>query len=468
MHEGRRDVERGDRTRRSVVEASGATRAAAVTTLPPGGSVPGPVPGTGTVEPRSVANRSTDRAALDSGARTRSGPPAADESRQAGGGTAAAGQERGSAGDHVVGAGSASTGPADEDSTDPATVDPVGRPSVRRTLGLGAGLLGLGLVLLVAVLAGLAVGAKPIPFSVVLDAFTHDGFWTFDAADGDHLVVREMRLPRTLLGILAGVALGVAGALMQGVTRNPLADPGILGVNAGAAFFLVTAISVLGVTTLTGYVWFGFAGAAVSVVVIYGIAAMGREGATPLKLALAGAAMNAALLSLTTAVLITDSAAFDRFRFWQVGALAGRGMDVVVQALPFILAGLLLALVCGRVLNALSLGEDLARSLGRRVGRDRLLVLIAVVVLCGTATAAAGPIGFIGLAVPHVARLITGPDYRWILAYSALLAPILLLTADILGRVVANPGELQVGVVTAVLGAPLFIALIRRRRLLEL
>ncbi|MBB5919141.1 iron complex transport system permease protein [Actinoalloteichus hoggarensis] len=351
---------------------------------------------------------------------------------------------------------------------DPATTVPGGRPSPRRALGLGAGLIGLGLVLLLAVLAGLAVGTRPIPLSVVLEAFSHDGFWTFDPADGDHLVIHEMRLPRTLLGILAGVALGVAGALMQGVTRNPLADPGILGVNAGAAFFVVTAISVLGVTSLTGYVWFGFAGAAASVLVIYGIAAMGREGATPLKLALAGAAMNAALSSLTTAVLVTDDAAFDRFRFWQVGALAGRGMDVVTQALIFVCAGLLIALVCGRLLNALSLGEDLARSLGRDVGRDRLFVLIAVIVLCGTATAAAGPIGFVGLAVPHVARLITGPDYRWILAYSALLAPILLLTADVLGRVVAHPGELQVGLVTAVLGAPLFIALIRRRRLVEL
>ncbi|WP_069853610.1 FecCD family ABC transporter permease [Actinoalloteichus hymeniacidonis] len=342
-----------------------------------------------------------------------------------------------------------------------------GRSATKR-IGLSAGLVGLVVLLVAAAVAGLAVGTKPIPPAVVLDAFFHNGFWTFDPSDSDHLVVRELRLPRTLLGVLAGAALGVAGTLMQGVTRNPLADPGILGVNAGAAFFVVIAISVLGVTTLTGYVWFGFAGAAASVVVIYGVAAVGRGGATPVKLALAGAAMSAALLSLTTAVLITDGGTFDRFRFWQVGALAGRGMDVVVQALPFVLVGLVVALFFGRLLNALSLGDDLARSLGRRVQRDRLIVLSVVVLLCGVATAAAGPIGFVGLAVPHIARLITGPDYRWVLAYSALLAPILLLVADILGRVVTHPGELQVGIVTAVLGAPVFIALIRRRSLPEL
>ncbi len=214
--------------------------------------------------------------------------------------------------------------------------------------------------------------------------------------------------------------------------------------------------------------WFAFAGAALVSAVVYGIGSMGREGATPVKLALAGAAVAAALGSVTTAILLTDVQAFDQFRFWSVGSLAGRGYDTIAAVAPFILIGTVLALCTGRVLNALALGDDVARGLGQKVWLARLLSAAAVVLLCGAATAAAGPIGFIGLTVPHVARLVTGPDYRWILPYSMLLAPILLLGSDIIGRVIARPGEVQVGIVTAMIGAPFFIALVRRRKLAEL
>jgi iron complex transport system permease protein len=271
-----------------------------------------------------------------------------------------------------------------------------------------------------------------------------------------------------VIGLLVGAALGLSGALMQGVTRNPLADPGILGVNGGAALFVVAGIYWFGLSTLTAYVWLAFAGAAAASVAVYVLGSLGREGATPVKLALAGAAMTAMLGSLTTALLIGDVDTFDQFRFWAVGSLAGRGSDIAVQVAPFILIGILLALVSGRVLNALSLGDEVAKSLGQRVGLARLFVAVVVVVLCGAATAAAGPIGFVGLTIPHVARLITGPDYRWILPYSMVLAPILLLGSDVLGRIVAQPGELQVGIVTAVIGAPFFIALVRRRKLADL
>ena len=309
----------------------------------------------------------------------------------------------------------------------------------------------------------MAIGTRSTSLSTVWSAIT-----AFDPANTDHLVIMELRLPRTILGLLVGAALGLAGAVMQGVTRNPLADPGILGVNAGAALFVVIAISVFGITSVIGYVWFAFAGAAVATVVVYAIAAMGREGATPIKLAIAGAAVSAALGAVTTSFLLMDEATFEQFRFWQVGTLAGRDLSVVAQVAPFLIVGSLLALFLGRVLNTLSLGEDVARGLGANVALSRVISAAAVVLLCGAATAACGPIAFVGLTIPHVARMIVGPDYRWALPYSMMLAPILLLAADIVGRVIARPGEVQVGIVTALIGAPVFIALVRRRKLAEL
>jgi iron complex transport system permease protein len=337
-----------------------------------------------------------------------------------------------------------------------------GRSSLKpRYLVLG--LAGLVAALAVVCLLSVAVGARAIPLGHVLDALTN-----YNGDDTEHLIIATLRVPRTLIGLLVGVALGLSGAVMQGVARNPLADPGLLGVNAGASLFVVIAIAFLGVTTTLGYIWFAFAGAAVVAALVYGIGSMGREGATPVKLALAGAAVSAALGSITTAILLTDLMAFDQFRFWAVGSLAGRGYDTITAVAPFIVVGTILALCTGRVLNALALGDDVARALGQKVWLARLLSAAAVVILCGAATAAAGPIGFIGLTVPHVARLITGPDYRWILPYSTLLAPILLIGSDVVGRVIARPGEVQVGIVTALIGAPFFIALVRRRKLAEL
>lgn len=338
-----------------------------------------------------------------------------------------------------------------------------GRRALARTRTIrAAGLAGAVLLLAVTCLASIAYGSKPIPLGEVLGAL-----FSFDGSN-DHLIVRSLRIPRTVLGLGVGAALGLAGAVMQGVTRNPLAEPGILGVNAGASLFVVIAIYLFDVGSLTGYVWFAFAGALVASVVVYGLGAMGRGGATPVKLALAGASMTALLGSLTTAVLLLDVATLDQFRFWVVGSIAGRDGSVARQVAPFVLAGVVLSLATARSLNTMSLGDDVARSLGLKVGRSRALAAAAVVLCSGAATAAAGPIAFVGLTIPHVARAIVGPDYRWILPYSAALGPVLLLGSDVIGRVVARPGELQVGIVTAVVGAPFFIALVRRRKLAQL
>lgn len=327
----------------------------------------------------------------------------------------------------------------------------------------GTGLVVAAGLLVVVAFASVAYGSKSIPLAVVWDAF-----WDYDPTLNDHLIVRSLRVPRTAIGLSVGVALGLSGAVMQGVTRNPLADPGILGIEAGASLAVVVGIYTFGVGSLTGYVWFAFVGAAVASVVVYTLGSMGRGGATPVKLALAGAAMAWMLSSLTSAILLLDMATLDQFRFWVAGSLAGRDATVAVQVLPFIAVGIVLALASARSLNALALGDDVARSLGQRVQIARAVSALAVVVLCGAAVAAAGPIGFVGLTIPHIARAICGPDYRWVLPWSMVLAPALLLSADILGRVVARPGELQVGIVTAVLGAPFFIVLVRRRKLAEL
>lgn len=318
-------------------------------------------------------------------------------------------------------------------------------------------------VLVLIAMASIAYGAKPMALSTVWDAL-----WDKDLSIEEHRIVHSLRIPRTLLGLLVGAALGVAGGVMQGVTRNPLADPGILGIEAGAALAVCVGIYVLGVSTFGGYVWLAFAGAAAAGGIVYLLGSLGRGGATPVKLALAGAALSALLGSLTTSILLTDVTTLEQFRFWIVGSLAGRDADIVRGLAPFLLLGALLALASARSLNTLALGDDVARSLGQRVGLARAGAGLSAMILAGAATAAAGPIGFIGLTIPHVARAITGPDHRWLLPWSAVLGPILLLGADVVGRLVVRPGELQVGILTALIGAPFFIALVRRRKLVGL
>ncbi|WP_425442686.1 FecCD family ABC transporter permease [Streptomyces indicus] len=332
-------------------------------------------------------------------------------------------------------------------------------PARRHALRAAGLLVSLGVLLLV-VVASIAIGAKQIPVGDVWH-----GLFGNTGTDND-VVIRELRLPRTLLGLLAGAALGLAGAVMQALTRNPLADPGLLGINAGASAAVVSAISFFGVTSLTGYVWFAFAGSAAVMVLVYALG--GVRAATPVRLALAGTAATAALYGYINAVQIMDTAALDKMRFWTVGSLASASMSTVGQVLPFIGVGIVLALIVARPLNAMGMGDDTARALGAHVNRTRAVAMLAVTLLCGAATAACGPIVFVGLMVPHMVRSFTGPDQRWILPYATVLSPVLLLGADVIGRVVTRPAELQVGIVTALIGGPLFIFLVRRRRMAQL
>ncbi|WP_319804129.1 FecCD family ABC transporter permease [Nocardioides dongkuii] len=339
-----------------------------------------------------------------------------------------------------------------------ATPAPVVRRGSTASRGLLAAVVLLVLVALAA-LASLMWGARDIAPGAVWDGLFHPV-----PGDNDHHVVRDIRLPRTLIGLAAGAALGASGALMQGVTRNPIADPGLLGINSGASLAVIVAIAGFGVASVGGYLWFAFLGAAVAAVVVYGAASLGWEGVTPVKLALVGAAFTATATSAVTVVLLTDRHTLQEYRFWQVGSLANRPLDVLGTVLPFLVVGLLLALAAGRVLNALALGDDVARGLGQDLVRGRLLVVTAVVLLCGSAVSLVGPIAFVGLAVPHAARMVVGPDYRWILPLSMLLGPVLLLGADIAGRLVARPAEVEAGLVVAVLGAPVLLAIVRRSK----
>ncbi|MBK6029788.1 iron ABC transporter permease [Streptomyces sp. MBT59] len=333
----------------------------------------------------------------------------------------------------------------------------------------------LAALLAVLCLLSIGLGALSIPPGDVIKALT--GQPTGPRIED---VIWSVRIPRTALGLAAGAALGLSGCVMQALTRNPLADPGIPATpaamtmaNAAPALTPRIAAGVAGIGSLFGYIWFAFAGAMAASVVVYLLGRMGRSGSTPVKLALAGVAVTAVLSSLTSAVVLTDPAALDRFRFWSAGSLADQDASTVLRILPFLGLGALLALASAPALNSLALGDDVAASLGRKLGLVRLQGVVAVTLLTGAAVAVIGPVVFIGLVVPHVARVLAqyaglGPDHRWLLPLSAALAAGLLLGADILGRVIARPVEVQAGIIVAFIGGPFFIALVRRRRLAEI
>ncbi|MDX3643430.1 FecCD family ABC transporter permease [Streptomyces sp. MB09-02B] len=346
----------------------------------------------------------------------------------------------------------------------------MGTSTVRAAKGPRAVLLlTLSCVLLLTLCAlSMAFGALGVPLDQVWHTLLGDAPSTrIDS------VIWSVRLPRTALGLATGAALGLSGSLMQALTRNPLADPGILGVSAGAAFAVVLSVGVLGIGSVYGYIWFAFGGAFAASVLVYLLGGLGRSGSTPVKLALAGVAVTSLLFSLTSAIALTDPDALNRYRFWSAGSLANQDEAVLLRVLPFLAVGAVLALACAPALNSLALGDDVAKSLGLKLGLVRVQGVVAVTLLTGGAVAVIGPVVFVGLVVPHIARVLAqlagiGPDHRWLLPLSAVLAPCLLLTADIAGRLLARPTEIQAGVLVAFVGGPFFIALVRRRRLAEL
>ncbi len=323
-----------------------------------------------------------------------------------------------------------------------------------RVLGVTA----LIVVLVIAAVLSVTFGARDVSLTDVWGGLT-------GSTDTASTAAVAKRVPRTVLAMLVGAALAVSGAVLQGATRNPLADPQILGINGGAALAIVTGIAFFGLSSATSYIWVGMVGAGAAAVFVYAIGSLGRGGATPLRLALAGAVTAVAFSSLTSAILLPRTDVMNVFRFWQVGGVGGATPATILQVLPFLLAGLVICLASASALNTLALGDELAAGLGARVRTARLVSSGGAVILCGAATAVAGPIGFVGLVVPHMIRLVVGVDHRWLLPVSALGGAVLLTLADVVGRVVARPQEIEVGIVTALLGAPFFIALVRRQKM---
>lgn len=327
-------------------------------------------------------------------------------------------------------------------------------------LGWAVGLPALAALML----ASLMIGARTVPPGQVWAALT-----AFDPTNDLHLVLRELRLPRSLLALLAGAAFGIAGGVMQAVTRNPLAEPGLLGVNAGAAVAVVLGAAVLGLTTMAQYVWFGFLGAGLAGAAVFLLGRAHQSGTDPVRLVLAGVGLSVVLGALASLMILNGGLeVLDIFRNWGAGALDGRGLAVLLPLSLALLAGGGLALALSPALNALALGAEIGQGLGLRPGRIWAMACLAVMVLAGTATAAAGPIGFAGLVAPHLARALTGPDNRRLLPLSGLFAAILLLSADIIGRLVAVPQEVPAGIVTALLGGPFFVHIVRRHRMVQL
>ncbi|MBN4005882.1 iron ABC transporter permease [Nostoc sp. LPT] len=322
-----------------------------------------------------------------------------------------------------------------------------------RIFSLGIGIL----VVLLGIFASISYGAADIPIAKILTAFTN-----YDDSN-EHIIIRSMRLPRTLIASMVGASLAIAGALMQGLTQNPLAAPGILGINAGAALAVVTVVFGLGTSSPALITLVAFIGALIAALTVYSLGSLGQGGSTPLNLTIAGAVITALLSSITTGVLILSERTLEEVRFWLAGSLAGRDFNLFLTVLPWMVVGLLTAFALSRQINALSLGESVATGLGQQTGWIKLATASSVVILAGSAVALAGPIGFIGLVVPHLARGVMGVDYRWVLPGAAVFGAGLLVWADLAARWLIRPQEFPVGVMTALLGAPFLLYLVRWR-----
>lgn len=321
-----------------------------------------------------------------------------------------------------------------------------------KVLGLIAGLL----LLCIFIILSIVLGYTDTSFKTAIQAFQH-----FNGSN-EHIIIQDVRLPRALIGTAVGSSLGIAGALLQALTKNPLASPDILGFNAGAGFFIVVALMLFSVSSLQAITWLAFAGAALAAFTVYFLGSIGREGLTPMKLTLAGAAIAALFSSLTQGLLVMDESALEQVLFWMAGSVQGRKLEILSSVFPYLLVGTLVAFLMSNKINILTMGEDVAKGLGQRTGTVKLIAGMTVILLAGGSVAVAGPIGFIGIVVPHIVRSLVGNDYRWILPYCGVVGGILLLVADIGARYVIMPEEVPVGIMTALIGTPFFIYIARR------
>ncbi len=313
-------------------------------------------------------------------------------------------------------------------------------------------------LLIICLMLSLAFGSKNVGFSQAINALINSDDMSFSA-----IVVRE-RIPRTIFSVMAGASLGISGALMQSITRNPIADPSILGVNTGASLFVVIGIAFFNINSANEYIWIALAGAGITSIFVYGIASMGSGGMTPIKLALAGSATSAVLTSLVSVIILPRSEVMNAYRFWQVGSVSGATWDSINLILPYLIIGLIISIISTPALDVLALGDEVATGLGVNIGIIRIICAIAGVILCGAITAIAGPIGFVGLMIPHSIRLILGANLRGLVPMSAIGGAVLLTISDVLGRVIGSPGELQVGIITAFFGAPILIIIARKAK----
>ena len=329
-----------------------------------------------------------------------------------------------------------------------------GRAATRVPTGVVVLVLAVLTVLLC--LTSLAVGSRNLTLEELASVFV-PGERTMAS-----IIVWQLRMPRTVLAVMVGAALAVAGVVMQGLTRNPLAEPGILGINAGASLSVVLSMSLLGLTDVSDFLWFAFAGAALAAFLVH-LMSVRSADAGPARLVLAGVALGASLRSITGTITMYDSVTFDSYRFWVLGSLADRDAVLLVWVAPFLAVGLVLALASGLTLNALALGEEQAKALGASPRRARAQALTSITLLCGASTAAVGPISFVGLVVPQVLRLALGADQRRLLAVSLVAGPVLLLAADVVGRVILDSGEMEAGVVTAFIGGPVLLLMVIQR-----
>ncbi|WP_335869816.1 FecCD family ABC transporter permease [Bacillus sp. 2205SS5-2] len=321
-----------------------------------------------------------------------------------------------------------------------------------RYIGLGSGII----LLFIFICSSVVYGYTQTPWMLAIDAFRH-----FDGSN-EHIIIKTVRLPRALIGAAVGASLGIAGAIMQALTRNPLASPGILGVNAGASLAIVIAVSFFSITSLQSFAWIAFLGAGVAAVCVYLIGAAGKQGVTPVTLTLAGAAIAALLSSVTQGILVLNESALDVVLYWLAGSVQGRKLDILQSVLPYLAVAWLGALLIGGKINILLMGEDLAKGLGQRTAWVKALSAVIVILLAGGSVAIAGPIGFIGIVVPHLARFFVGNDYRWVIPYCGVLGGSLLVVADIGSRYIIMPQEVPVGIITAFLGVPFFILIARK------